>query len=225
MQESILTVSTSVIDRNSAGDKGGGVRAQTSSAVTLGDGTSVSRNTARNSGGGLGLLKSSSLTTVGRVRIHANSAIGSGGSGGGVAASTSTVRLGAGNIDLSYNTAAADGGALTLSEGSSLTDAGDAALGCLLTVHHNKAETGNGGGYTVSGDSSVSLPVSTAVFSQNVAAHQGGGLFIAAGPAEFDSSKAMECSVAKVTFWRLDLVDNAASTGDGGGVCVVVCGK
>ena len=37
--------------------------------------------------------------------------------------------------------------------------------------------------------------------------------------------KAMECSVAKVTFWRLDLVDNAAPTGDGGGVCVVVYGK
>ena len=153
------------------------------------------------------------------------SAIGGGGSGGGVAASTSTVRLGSGNTDLSHNTAAADGGALALSEGSSLTDTGDAALGCLLTVRHNKAETGNGGGYAVSGDSSVSLPVSTAVFSQNVAAQQGGGLFIGAGPAEFDSSKAMECSVAKVTFWRLDLVDNAAPTGDGGGVCVVVYGK
>ena len=199
------------------------MRAQTSSAVILGDGTSVSRNTARgSSGGGLSLIISSSLTTAGRVRIRTNSAIGS---GGGVAASTSTVRLGAGNTDLSHNTAAADGGALALSEGSSLTDAGDAALGCLLTVRHNKAETGNGGGYAVSGDSSVSLPVSTAVFSQNVAAQQGGGLFIGAGPAEFDSSKAMECSVAKVTFWRLDLVDNAAPTGDGGGVCVVVYGK
>ena len=107
-----------------------------------------------------------------------------------------------------------------ITEGSSLTDAGDAALDCLLTVRHNKAETGNGGGYAVSGDSSVSLPVSTAVFSQNVAAQQGGGLFIGAGAAEFDSSKAKEFGVAKVTFWRLDLVDNASPTGDGGGVCV-----
>ena len=80
-------------------------------------------------------------------------------------------------------------------------------------MRHNKAETGNGG---VSGDSFVSIPVSTAVFSQNVAAQQGGGLFIGAGPAEFDSSKAMEFSVAKVTFWRLDLVDNAAPTIDVG---------
>ena len=227
LQESTLTVGRSAIDGNSAGRDGGGVHARTSSTVTLGDGTLVSRNTARGSGGGLGLLTSSSLATAGSVSLFGNAAIGTGSIGGGIAASTSTVRLGSGDTDLSNNTAAVDGGALALIDGSTLSDSGDADLGCLLTVRHNTAESGNGGGIAVSGDSSVALGVSTAVFSQNTAAQHGGsggGLFIGAGPVEFDSSKAMAFTVAKVTFWRLNLVDNASPTGDGGGVCAVAVG-
>jgi hypothetical protein len=227
LQESTLTVSGSAIDGNSAGEDGGGVHARTSSTVTLGDGTSVSRNTARGIGGGLGLLSSSSLATAGSVSLYGNAAIGRSSIGGGIAASTSPVRLGAGATDISNNTAAVDGGALALIEGSTLSDSGDAALGCHLTVRHNTAETGNGGGFSVSGDSSIALGVSTAVFSQNTAAQHGGsggGLFIGAGPVEFDSSKAMAFNVAKVTFWRLNLVDNASPTGDGGGVCAVAVG-
>jgi hypothetical protein len=217
LQESTLTVARSDIDGNSAGGDGGGVCAQTSSIVTLGDGTSLLRNTARNNGGGLGLLKSSSLATAGSVRLCWNAAIGIGSIGGGIAASTSILRLGAGATDFSNNTAAVDGGALALIEGSTLSDSGDPALSCLLTVRHNTAETGSGGGMVVSGDSSVALGASTAVFSQNTAAQQGGGLFIRAGQAEFDSSKATYLIAAKITLLRLDLVDNAATTGDGGG--------
>ena len=75
----------------------------------------------------------------------------------------------------------------------------------------------------MSGDSTVALGVSTAVFSQNTAAQKGGGLFISAGHADFDPSNGAgldQVDLAKVTFWRLDLVDNASPTGDGGGVSV-----
>ena len=217
--QSTLTVSGSAIDGNSAGEDGGGVHARTSSTVTLGDGTSVSRNTARGNGGGLSLLTTSSLATAGRVSVRDNAATGSSSVGGGIAASTSvTVRLGSGSAaEIAHNRAAVDGGALALSENSTLADSGDPAFACLLTVHHNTASKGSGGGLVVSGDSSVTLAASTAVFSQNTAAHQGGGLFIRAGQSEFDSSKATYSIVAKVTFWRLDLVGNTATTGDGGG--------
>jgi predicted outer membrane repeat protein len=217
VQQSTLTSSKSAIDDNTAGADGGGVQAETSSTVTLGDGASVSRNTARGNGGGLSLL-TSSLATAGRVSVRDNAATGSSSVGGGIAASTSTVRLGSGSAaEIAHNTAAVDGGALALSENSTLADSGDPAFACLLTVHHNTASKGSGGGLVVSGDSSVTLAASTAVFSQNTAAHQGGGLFIRAGQSEFDSSKATYSIVAKVTFWRLDLVGNTATTGDGGG--------
>lgn len=81
---------------------------------------------------------------------------------------------------------------------------------------------GNGGGFAVSGDSTVTLGVSTAIFSQNTAAQKGGGLFIGAGTADFDPSNGAGLDLAKVNFWRLDLVDNASPTGDGGGVSVSV---
>jgi predicted outer membrane repeat protein len=218
VRQSTLTSSKSAIDDNTAGADGGGVRAQTSSTVTLGDGASVSRNTARGNGGGLSLLTTSSLATAGRVSVRDNAATGSSSVGGGIAASTSTVRLGSGSAaEIAHNRAAVDGGALALSENSTLADSGDPAFACLLTVHHNTASKGSGGGLVVSGDSSVTLAASTAVFSQNTAAQQGGGLFIRAGQTEFDKSRVMEYSMGKVTFWRLDLVGNTATTGDGGG--------
>ena len=74
----------------------------------------------------------------------------------------------------------------------------------------------------MSGDSTVTLGVSTAIFSQNTAARKGGGLFISAGEADFDPSNGAGFDLAKVTFWRLDLVDNSSPTGDGGGVSVRV---
>ena len=49
-----------LIDVNTVRGDDGGVRAETSSLVTLGDAASVSRNTARGSGGGLSLLTTSS---------------------------------------------------------------------------------------------------------------------------------------------------------------------
>jgi hypothetical protein len=218
VEQSTLVVSGSVIDDNTAGVDGGGVQAQTSSTVTLGDGASVSRNTAHGNGGGLSLLLTSSLAIAGRVSVRGNAATGSTSIGGGIAASTSTVRLGSGcAAEIANNTAAADGGALALTENSTLSDSGDAALACLLTVHNNAAAKGSGGGLVVSGDSVVTLGASTAVFSQNTAAQQGGGLFIRAGQSEFDASKATYSIVAKSTFWRLDLVGNTAMTGDGGG--------
>ena len=229
MLESIFMVSGSAIEGNSARVAGGGLYVTTTSTVTLGDGTSVSRNMAHGSGGGLNILKSSPLNIAGRVRLHSNMAIGSRGIGGALAASKSPVNLGAGAIDLCHNTATVDGGAMALTEGSSITDSGDAALVCLLTVHHNQAETGNGGGFAVSGDSSISLLVSTAVFTQNVAVQQGGsggGIFIgAASQAKFDTTTMQFLIDARATFWRLDLVDNAAPSGDGGGVCDVVSAR
>ena len=217
VQASTLNVSDSGIYLNGAGgDGGGGVLAETKSIVTLGDRTSISHNTARGNGGGLGLLESSSLATDGRVTIYGNAARGSS-IGAGLAALTSTVRLGAGETDLSYNSAASDGGAIALVEGSSLTDSGDPARACFLTVRHNTA-SGNGGGVAVSGDSSFSLVVSTAVFERNEAAKQGGGLFIGSAQTEFSASQAMEYKVSRATMWRLDLVDNLAPAGDGGGV-------
>ena len=140
--ESTLTVAGSAINDNGAGRDGGGVRAQESSTVELRDGASVSRNKVRGNGGGLSLIQTSSLSTAGRVSLRGNAAILTSSIGGAVAASTAIVFLGAGASDLSHNTAALDGGALALIEGSTLSDSGDAALGCLLTVHNNTAEKG-----------------------------------------------------------------------------------
>jgi hypothetical protein len=103
----------SAIDDNTAGADGGGVYAISSSTVTLGDGASVSRNTARGNGGGLSLLKTSSLAIAGRVIVSGNAATGSTSVGGGIAASTSTVRLGSA-AEIAHNTAAVDGEALAL---------------------------------------------------------------------------------------------------------------
>jgi predicted outer membrane repeat protein len=221
--QSTLTVSNSMIDANSAGNEGGGVHAQTSCTLTLGDDVLVLRNTARGNGGGLSLVTSCSLATAGRVSLSDNVALGSSSIGGGISASGSAISLGTGDTDLSNNIATAGGG-LALIEGSTLADSGDETLVCLLTVRHNMAKTGNGGGISVSGDSSVSLRVSTAVFSQNVAAQHGGGLFIDADTeAEVDIDTVKFNVNIQVTFWRIDLVANAAATGDGGGMFVVVC--
>jgi hypothetical protein len=143
------------------------------------------------------------------------------------AQTSSTVTLGDG-ASVSRNTARGNGGGLSLL--SSLATAGRVSVrdnaatgsssvggGIAASTSTDTASKGSGGGLVVSGDSSVTLAASTAVFSQNTATHQGGGLFIRAGQSEFDSSKATYSIVAKVTFWRLDLVGNTATTGDGGG--------
>lgn len=207
LQESTLVASSATIQNNMANTYGGGLHAFRASTITIADGTEVSHNMARD-GGGLYLTEQCSLDFTGRVSLHGNAA---GLVGGGIAADRSSSLRFSGNTILSHNTATADGGAIALLKSSTLTDSGDAALGCLLTVLYNSAK-GNGGGLYVSGDSSVSLSVSTAVISHNVAAKQGGGLFVDIRAAESD-----ECIVAKVMLWRLDLVNNTAPTGDGGG--------
>ena len=211
--ESHLTISNSRISRNFALHNGGGVESEFALSVTLSDGASVSHNSAGGSGGGLSLGTSSSFDIEGRVSISSNEARSADAAGGGIWASTSTVSLGAGVIDLHNNTAGQHGGAVALFDGSVLADLGNDVL--VLTVRRNTAVRGNGGGFAVSGDSSVSIR--SAKVSQNVAGAHGGGLFVGSSKAEIDKATLYE--VPKLSFWNLELVHNSAPMGNGGGLC------
>jgi len=217
LEASMLASTSSSIYSNTAGIKGAGVYATASSSITLGESTSIVQNVVGGSGGGICIAQSSTLALSSSTSICSNSAQNG---GGGIFASASTVRLGS-SLTLCNNTAAY-GGALALIEASILIDSEDSSHSIqtasrTLTVKDNTA-SGYGGGLAVSGNSIVNLGVTVVVISRN-AADRGGGVFINASQQVTGSSNSTECSsTEKVVFWRLDLVDNMAKTGDGGGM-------
>ena len=231
-QSTLNVISSSSISNNVALRTGGGVVAIFESSMTLGDSTSIAHNSAQ-AGGGLDFV-ASTLTITGHASVCSNVARDS--QGGGMTSSKSTLRLlGSGDLTLCNNTAIFHGGACALLEASLLIDSEDSShthqpgTRSRLTVRDNTAigevpdefSNGIGGGLLVSGDSTVNLGATVVVISRNVAAQQGGGLYIGGSEkAEATGSlNATECSsTERIVFWRLDLVDNRALAGDGGGL-------
>jgi len=232
-QSTLNVISSSSISNNVALRTGGGVVAIFESSMTLGDSTSIAHNSAQ-AGGGLDFV-ASTLTITGHASVCSNVARDSQG-GGILTSSKSTIRLlGSGDLTLCNNTAMTHGGACALWGASLLIDSEDSShthqpgTRSRLTVRDNTAigevpdefSNGIGGGLLVSGDSTVNLGATVVVISRNVAAQQGGGLYIGGSEkAEATGSlNATECSsTERIVFWRLDLVDNRALAGDGGGL-------
>jgi len=224
---SLLVGSSASIYGNSAGYEGGGLYAKSSSSVTLDANTSIVCNVAiSGQGGGICIRQSSTLTFRSHTSICNNSAPRGG--GGGFLASASTVRLGSTGVLTLVNNTAAYGGAFALIETSSLIDSEDSSHGgqptsrTYLTVRDNTAISSDGGGLSVSGDSTVNLGATVVILFRNTAAFRGGGLFVSVSPWQEEATELSNntgCSITgRFAFWHLDLIENVALTGDGGGM-------
>ena len=214
VEESTLTVVSSAVDGNAAGVDGGGVSAVLSSTVELREGASVSNNTAAHNGGGLYVATESQLATNGTTHVRSNTART--GSGGGILAYTSAALTLGGDLHLDSNTAGEDGGACALAQASSLTGAAHTGRHT-IALRHNSALR-NGGGLAVSDGSTVSLPATVLVLSDNTAGRHGGGLFAAASPLDAQASTCDSNASSAVEFRELHLTGNTATAGDGGGL-------
>ena len=214
VEETNLTVVSSAVDGNAAGVDGGGVHAILSSTVELREGASVSNNTAAHNGGGLYVATESQLATNGTTHVRSNTART--GSGGGILAYTSAALTLGGDLHLDSNTAGEDGGACALAQASSLTGAAHTGRHT-IALRHNSALR-NGGGLAVSDGSTVSLPATVLVLSDNTAGRHGGGLFAAASPLDAQASTCDSNASSAVEFRELHLTGNTATAGDGGGL-------
>ena len=247
-----LSLVHSSISDNKADGMGAGVLAamgagvNATSLVRLGFGTSIERNVALDSGGGLAITGGSTFVVCGGtgglgISISSNNARH--GSGGGLLASSSVVRLGAGDLMLQNNSAGMNGGAMALLLSSQLHRGGrgqregrkgsvggdEEGMGsCIvgphsvtrLTVRFNSV-LGNGGGLAISGGSTLAMAGTEVEVVRNVATN-GGGIFVKATGSEPRTVVADTAScnfLAATSFSILQLHDNMAVGGDGGGLC------
>ena len=205
-----VTVTDSTFSNNIAGREGGGLWNHSASEMSI-SGSTISGNRALGSvfqagsppanvlAGGGGLFNSGGLMTVTNTNITGNFAQGDNGtagdnlagSGGGIFNKTpGTVTVTGGEISGNFAVRAGGGiesspDTITTLNGVDLSGntAGDVQIDLTTTV---AADPGNGGGFHVTGNGTVTINGGTV--NNNVAAREGGGLWNGSGTMTVDGS-------------------------------------
>jgi len=167
--EATLQATDLVLESNRAGGSGGGLRTESENATTI-DGFIVSNNAADGGTGG-GVMMSYGSATLSNLHITGNSARYA----AGLCVSDGAVTINGALFADNHATSA--GGALYIARGSSL-------LGQRMVVTQNSAGTTGAGMHVISstgyGAKTVTLSLDHAVFLDNQATDEGGGLYMAA---------------------------------------------
>ena len=199
VSRTVLTVISSLIDKNFATFRGAGVYAMDESIVTLSAGTSVSGNIGGGLGGGVYVSRSVltvSASFIRRNRVATN--------GGGICGVESMITLESGT-SVTRNTAYNAGGGIYLLASSTLSTNGE------VKIAANSARNGGGGGISSKSFSTVMLGAGVLDLNNNTAGADGGACLLSEGSTLVEKSADLTISLT---------ISHNTAHGDGGGIAV-----